>query len=112
MTKNPNFSYEIKEVLGEVATSVSSSGRYAKAVLKTLMKQNNSDPGETGIDIRKYDRTLMVPSGSGIRLTVQEANNVCDILLKNGFGSTDVLEEEYNKRRNLYTEVQNEQSVG
>ena len=99
--KKEGFSYQIQEVLGDVSPIETLSGSYVKGVLKTLMKLDDSDPGEEGIDIRRYNKLLKI-AGSGIRLTLQEAHIVCDILVKNGYGSTDVLEEEIARRKSLY----------
>ena len=41
--------------------------------------------------------------GTGIRLTPEEANNVTNILLENGYGDFEALEKEYNKRRSLFS---------
>lgn len=96
------FSYEIKEILGDVSPIENITGSYAKGVLRTLMKHHDNDPGEEGIDIRNYNRTLKLANGTGIRLTMQEAHAVCDILVRNGYGSTDVLETELKRRKSLY----------
>lgn len=96
------YSYEIKEILGNVTPIEDITGSYAKGVLKTLLKHHDNDPGEEGIDIRNYNRILKIANGTGIRLTLQEAHAVCDILLRNGYGSTDVLEAELNRRRSLF----------
>lgn len=103
MAKKEGYSYEIKEVLGDVSPVENPRGSFVKGVLKTLMKHNQNDPGEEGIDIRRYNRVQNLATGSGIRLTLQKAHIVCDILVRNGYGSTSVLEEELKRRKSLYT---------
>lgn len=102
------YSYEITEILGDISPVETLTGSYVKGVIKTLMKKNDKDPGEEGIDIRRYNRLMKLANGSGIRLTLQEAHIVCDILVKNGYGSTSVLEEELARRKSLY---QNQKEV-
>lgn len=99
------FSYEIKEVLGDISME-NPNVSYAKGVLKTILKHYDKDPGEEGIDIRRYNKQLNLPNGAGIRLTPEEAHTVADILVKNGCGSTSVLQEELEKREALYKPVQ------
>lgn len=96
-----DFKYEIKEVLGVASPQEDLKGNFVKAVLTSLM---SNDDGEMldGVDIRGYNAS----TGriyKGIRLSIQEAHNVCDILLQNGYGSMDVLEAEYNKRKGMFS---------
>lgn len=98
---DPNFKYEIEEILGIASPQETLTTNWAKGVLKTLM--TTSDGQEEGIDIRRFDTaTQKFGKGAGIRLTVEEAHNVCNILLQNGYGSLDVLETEYNKRKSMF----------
>lgn len=97
-SKDENFTYVIKEVLGVASPQEDLKSDWVKAVLSTLMGEDQ----EEGVDIRAYNCGTKVMR-KGIRLSVQEAHNVCDILLKNGYGSMDVLEEEYNRRKNMFS---------
>lgn len=87
--------YEINEILGVASEDAGLHSDWCKAVLQTLMDD------EEGIDIRRFNAGSNM-LGKGIRLTVQEAHNVADILISNGYGSMTVIEEEYNKRKSLY----------
>lgn len=87
--------YEINEILGVASEDAGLHSDWCKAVLKTLMDE------EDGIDIRRFNAGSKM-LGKGIRLTVQEAHNVADILISNGYGSMKVIEEEYNRRKSLF----------
>lgn len=96
-----DFTYEIKEVLGVASPQEDLKGDFVKAVLTSLMSGDDGEMIE-GIDIRNYN----AGTGriyKGIRLSVQEAHNVCDILLQHGYGSMDVLEAEYTKRKGMFS---------
>ena len=99
--EDPNYKYEIEEILGIASPQENLTSNWAKAVLKTLM--TTSEGQEEGVDIRRFDTANQkCGKGSGIRLTVEEAHNVCNILLQNGYGSLEILEEEYNKRKKMF----------
>lgn len=96
MMAKDKFSYEIVENLGSLTQEVDLHPTWCKNVLKTLLNSTDS-----GIDIRNMNienNNL----GKGIRLTIQEANNLVDILLQNGYGSNEVIESEYKKRQSLF----------
>lgn len=96
--KKDNYSYEITEVVGIASEQpVDFHSEWCKAVLKTLL--NGTDEG---IDIRRYNSETKVLGHGGIRLTIQEAHNMVDILLQNGYGSMEVLEKVYNERKSLF----------
>lgn len=98
--KDPNYKYEITEILGVASVQEDLRSNWCKAILKTLLNDGSGD--EEGLDIRRFnveDSTM----GTGIRLTPEEANNVTNILLENGYGDFEKLEEEYNKRRSLFS---------
>ena len=97
--KTDDWKYEITEILGTVSPQADLESAWCKTVLKTLF---NGD--EPGIDIRRYNSTNNILGKSGIRLTVPEANNLTNILLQNGYGSMEILENEYTKRKALYTD--------
>ena len=94
--KKDDFKYEIVEILGTLEQDVGVHGDWCKSVLTTLMNEDTA-----GIDIRNYNSTENM-MGKGIRLSNQEANNLVDLLVKNGYGTLEVLEEEINKRKSLY----------
>ena len=96
MAKKQDFKYEIVEILGTLEQDAGVHSDWCKSVLSTLMNEDTS-----GIDIRNYNSTENM-MGKGIRLSNQEANKLVDLLLKNGYGSIEVLEEELNKRKSLY----------
>ena len=45
-----------------------------------------------------------IKSSRGIRLTIEEAHNVVDILLENGYGSTEAIEKAYKNRMEMFKE--------
>lgn len=98
---DPCYKYEIKEILGVASPQENLTSNWVKGVLKTLM--TTSDGQEEGVDIRRFDTASQkCAKGAGIRLTIEEAHNVCNILLESGYGSLDVLEKEYNKRKSMF----------
>ena len=96
--KTDQWKYEITEVLGTVSPQADLESSWVKTVLKTLFNET-----EEGIDVRKYNAVKNIMGKSGIRLTVPEAHNLTDILLQNGYGSMEMLEKEYNRRKALYS---------
>lgn len=101
--KDENFTYEIKEILGIASPQEDLKSDWVKAVLLTLMgDKENEDVHEEGVDIRKYHVGKNIMK-NGLRLSIQEAHNVCDILLQNGYGSLDVLKAEYERRQNMFS---------
>ena len=99
MSKQTEWKYEIKEILGTVSPQADLESAWCKAVLKTLFNDT-----EEGIDIRRYNPVRNILSKSGIRLTVEEAHVLTDILLQNGYGSMEALDKEYNRRKALYND--------
>lgn len=98
---DPNYKYEIEEILGIASPQEDLKSNWVKGVLKTLM--TTSDGQEPGVDIRRFDAaTKQMGRGAGIRLTIEEAHNVCNILLQSGYGSMEILEEEYKKRKQMF----------
>lgn len=95
--KKDDFGYEITEVIGTLSPNADLHSDWCKSVLRSLMGDNN----EEGIDIRRYNSNIN-KMGPGIRLSIPEANELVDLLLKNGYGSLSAIEEEYNKRKSLY----------
>lgn len=100
MTRRPDeFKYEIIEVLGRVSPQADLESEWCKSVLKTLFNDT-----EEGIDIRKYNSIKNILGKSGIRLTVPEAHVLTDILLQNGYGSMEAIENEYNRRKAQFSD--------
>ena len=98
---DPNYKYEITEILGIASPQEDLKSNWVKGVLRTLM--TTSDGQEEGVDIRRFDAaTQQMGKGGGIRLTPEEANNVCNILLENGYGSIEILEQQLEKRKKMY----------
>lgn len=91
------FQYQIKEILGIASPQEDTNKAWVKAVIMTLMGKEE----EVGIDIRNYN-TEQSRMRNGIRLTPQEASNVCDILLQRGYGSLEVIEEQLAKRKGVF----------
>lgn len=100
--KDEKFTYEIKEILGIASPQEDLRGDWVKAVLLTLMGNGETEDKEEGVDIRKYHAGKKIMR-NGLRLSIQEANNVCDILLQNGYGSLDVIKSECEKRQNMFS---------
>lgn len=95
--KKDDFKYEIVETLGTLTQEAGIHSRWCKAVLKTLLNDDQS-----GIDIRSLNKETNIMGERGIRLTIQEANTLVDILLDNGYGSASAIEKAYEKRKSLY----------
>lgn len=95
--KKDDFKYEIVENLGTISQEADIHTSWCKSVLKTLLNDE-----ESGIDIRSLNTLNNTMGTRGIRLTVQEANNLVDILLENGYGSATAIEKAYNSRIALY----------
>lgn len=93
--------YEIVEILGRATPVEDCKTKYAKTVIRSLW----NDDGEVkdGIDIRWVD-VSGTKSFGGIRMTLAEAHNVCNILLENGYGSTESIEKAYKQRMSLFKE--------
>lgn len=98
--KKPDLKYEITEILGVASVQEDLRSNWCKAILKTLMNDGSGDA--EGLDIRRFN-VEDYSMGTGIRLTPEEANNVANILLENGYGNFEVLEEEYKKRKSLFS---------
>lgn len=99
--KRKDMKYDITEILGVASVQEDLRSNWCKAVLKTLM-DTGKNGSEEGLDIRRFN-VENYTLGSGIRLTPEEANNVTNILLQNGYGNFDVLEEEYKRRKSLFS---------
>ena len=95
----PKFDYEIKEVLGTVTPTEDLRTPIIKGVLRTLLKTADGIE-EEGIDIRRFNRNTNMVFG-GIRLTIEEAHRVCDILFFHGSATTENIEEALKKRKVL-----------
>lgn len=91
-----DFKYDITEILGVASPEADLKSSWCKAVLKTLFNEE-----EEGIDIRSFNIDSKTMGHRGIRLSIQEAHNLTDILIENGYGSMEVLEREYKRRRSL-----------
>lgn len=102
MYQNAISSYEIVEILGDATPIVDPNATVVKGVLRTLMAVGDDEPHD-GIDIRRYNRIKNI-SYNGIHLTMEEAHRVADILIENGFGSTEILEKELDRRHGLWKE--------
>lgn len=93
-----DFRYEIKEILGVASPQEDTSRTWIKAVLSTLKGEEQ----EFGIDIRNFNFATSRMS-SGIRLTPQEANNVCNILMEHGYGSIEIMERKLAERKGAFS---------
>lgn len=92
--KDPNFSYNIEEFYGSLKEGASSN--WCKAVLR--MKWGDNPPS---LDIRSID----MPNkrvGKGISLSNEEADKLVHILLDEGFGCIEEVEEAIRKRRDTF----------
>ncbi len=95
--KKDDFKYEIIENLGTLSQEADIHASWCKSVLKTLLNDS-----ESGLDIRTMNMSTNTMGSRGIRLTINEANNLVDILLNNGYGSVSAIEEAYQKRVAIY----------
>ena len=89
MIKKEKPKYEITEIIGTPSPNVDLTSGLYKIVLTSLIAGDDIDAGILK-DIR---------SRNDLGLTVQEAHMLTNILLKNGYGSLNVLESEYIKRK-------------
>ena len=94
-SNSPGYEYEIKEVLGDITPVEDLKTHTIKRVLLSLWEHDGVV--EEGVDIRRHNPVTNTTFG-GIRLTIEEAHRVCDILLEKGYGSTDVIEKAYEER--------------
>ena len=97
MKEKKPLTCDIKEWMGVVKESKNSN--WCKYVYKVAY---NDRPA--GIDIRniqfKEDGTTMF--GKGVTLTDEECDNVVDILINSGYGSTTAIEEALKKRNQIF----------
>ena len=110
MKKEANFNYEIVEVLGVLTQSNDEQEHlsWCKGILETLLTNDNEQL--SGIDIRTFNQDTMQLGGKGLRLTKEEANRAVNILLQKGYGDFDILESEYKKRCELFSENEHTES--
>lgn len=94
-SKSSEYEYEIKEVLGDISPVEDLKTHTIKRVLLSLWEHDGIV--EEGVDIRRHNPVTNTTFG-GIRLTIEEAHRVCDILLEKGYGSTDMIEKAYEQR--------------
>ena len=99
--KKEKMKYDIIEELGVVSKQEDLHTDWCKMVLKTLLTYVDSGDSEEGIDIRSMNVNTKIKSSRGIRLTIEEAHNVVDILLENGYGSTEAIEKAYKNRMEM-----------
>lgn len=99
---NDKYDYEISEILGVASPQEDLHTDWCKAVVKALMTNLEDGSKEDSIDIRTINANTKRCGRGGIRLSVEEAHNVADILIQNGYGSMEVLEKEYLRRKSLY----------
>ena len=100
---NEKYEYEISEILGVASPQEDLHTDWCMAVIKALMTNLEDGSMEDSIDIRTINANTK-RCGKGVRLSVEEAHNVADILIQNGYGSMEVLEKEYQRRKSLYEE--------
>lgn len=98
-----NHKYEIEEILGVATPQEDLHTDWCTAVIKAMMTYLDSGDTEQSIDIIKINVSTN-KLGRGVRLSHEEANNTCDILLDHGYGSMDVLEREYLRRKSISEE--------
>ena len=95
---NRDIKYDITEIIGVATPNADLKSDWVKAVLKTLLNDT-----EEGVDVRRFNlKTNM--QGSGIRLTIEEAHNLADLLISHGYGSMEAIEAEYKRRCDLFKE--------
>lgn len=95
------YDYEIEEILGVASPQEDLHTDWCKAVVKALMTNLDDGSKENTVDIRTINANTK-KCGKGIRLSIEEAHNVTNILIQNGYGSMEVLEKEYQRRKSLY----------
>lgn len=103
--KDPDFSYEIEEFYGSLKEGASSN--WCKAVLR--MKWGDHP---TSLDIRSInmaDKKI----GKGISLSNEEADKLVHILLNEGFGSIEEVEEAIrNRRKTFFNDIADDDDDG
>jgi hypothetical protein len=97
--KNDYSRYRIEEIIAEISRSKDGKSPWGKYILKCSFE----DTVPT-IDIRhmafKEDGTHVI--GKGISLNNEETDGLTDSLVTHGYGHTNVLEEELQKRKKMY----------
>lgn len=97
--EDSEFDYHVEKVLGVISENANTPwGKYV------ITARNGDDPSTT--DIRSLRRGSEAGTfemiGRGIALNGFEIDTLTNILLKNGFGTTEALEEELERRKSMY----------
>ena len=88
--------YKIDETLCELSKGESNWGKY---LVRASFEDNTSTIDIRRLKIVENDDPII---GKGISLTPEETDKLTNSLIQNGFGSTDVLKEEINRRNKMY----------
>lgn len=94
--KNTELPYNIEEFIGAIKESPKSD--WCKAILRMTWGDN-----PTTIDIRNIKMGDTKIIGKGISLSNEEADRLIKILLDNGFGNLEDLEDAIKKKRSFFT---------
>ena len=89
--------YKIEETLCELSKGETSN--WGKYLVRASFEDNTSTIDIRRLKIVENDDPII---GKGISLTPEETDKLTNSLIQNGFGSTDVLKEEINRRNKMY----------
>lgn len=94
MGKQTDFKGEIIKLISPLKES--DKHDWIKAVAEIKWGDNPQT-----LDIRKMNPSENI-IGAGISLNDEEANTLCNVLLENGFGDAEYIEDAYNKKVNMF----------
>ena len=89
--KKDNLDYKIENVIGHI-TEPTDRG-WSKSVIEVRVGDKPA-----AIDIRNVNIDANV-FGKGIQITKEECDVLVDLLLENGFGSTEAIDKAYKQRK-------------
>ena len=92
------FEYQVEKVLGVISESDKSPwGKYV------ITARNGENPSTTDIrNLRRGEEKGFVTIGKGISLSGFEVDKLTDILVSHGFGTSEILVDEIERRKSMY----------
>lgn len=98
--KNKDYNrYQIEEIIGTISKAKDGTSNWGKYLMRC-----SYDESPATIDVRhmcfKDDGSKII--GKGISLTDTEADTLTDMLVSNGFGTSECLDKELQRRKKLY----------
>ena len=96
-----DFTADIISVIGLVKGTEETT--WGKGVVKVRWGENPVTLDIRNININKVMNSDFTGLGKGISLSDEEADNVCNLLITQGYGSTEIIEKELSNRKARYT---------